>query len=58
MVCARENRKDQLIFYNRGLDCSISRERKPPGFKRQKRELKVDLLTFKDNTYKYGGIEI
>ena len=33
----RVNRKDQLIFYNRGLDCSISRERKPPGFKRHKK---------------------
>ena len=41
----RVNRKDQLIFYNRGLDCSISRERKPPGFNRQKKELKLDLLT-------------
>ena len=52
----RVNRKDQLIFYNRGLDCSISRERKPPGFKRhKKRELKLDLFTtFKDNTYKNG----
>ena len=33
----RVNRKDQLIFYNRGLDCSISCERKPPGFKRHKK---------------------